>query len=389
MEHAGVPIDVSTLEELVTHWNELKGALIARIRAKYPLWDGTRFKLDRFEAWLCAEGIPWPRTELGQLSTSDETFKIMSKAYPVVAPIRELRGHLAEMRLSDLAVGTDHRNRTGLFPFGTRSSRNAPSNSRFVFGPSAWLRSLIKAAPGMAVAYVDYSSQEIAIAASLSGDAALQRAVDSGDPYIAFAIAAGLAPAGATKATHEAIRSVCKTVVLGTNYGMQKHTLAGRLGKSVFEAKQLLRAHRTAYRRFWEWSEGVVDTAMLCGQVDTVFGWRLHVTSATRPTSLLNFPMQANGAEMLRLACIFATEAGIAVCAPVHDALLIEAPVGDIDAAVVRTREHMEHASRIVLGSRTVPTSVERIVRYPNRYMDERGVGMWELVTGLLRKRAA
>ena len=36
--------------------------------------------------------------------------------------------------------------------------------------------------------------------------------------------------------------------------------------------------------------------------------------------------MQANGAEMLRLACCFATERGVRVCAPVHDAILIEAP---------------------------------------------------------------
>ena len=44
--------------------------------------------------------------------------------------------------------------------------------------------------------------------------------------------------------------------------------------------------------------------------------------------------MQANGAEMLRLACCFATEEGIAVCAPVHDAILIEAPVEEIDHIV-------------------------------------------------------
>ena len=36
--------------------------------------------------------------------------------------------------------------------------------------------------------------------------------------------------------------------------------------------------------------------------------------------------MQANGAEMLRLACCLATERGIEVCAPVHDAVLICAP---------------------------------------------------------------
>lgn len=48
--------------------------------------------------------------------------------------------------------------------------------------------------------------------------------------------------------------------------------------------------------------------------------------------------MQANGAEMLGLACCLATEAGIGAYAPVHDAQLIEAPAGDIGAAVATTR---------------------------------------------------
>ena len=313
---------------LVANWEEIKAALIDQIRAEFPVWDGTTFKHDRFAAWLAANRIPWPRTETERLSLSDDTFKTMVKAYPVVAPIREVRDNLASLRLSDLAVGHDGRNRTGLFPFGTRSSRNAPSNSKFVFGPSAWLRSLIRPGPGMALAYIDYASQEVAVAAALSGDEALQRAYASGDPYMAFAIEAGLAPPEATKQTHEAIRSRCKAVVLGTNYGMQAQTLASRLDMPELEAKQLLRAHRRTYGRFWQWSQAAVDSAMLLGRIDTVFGWRLHVTADTRVTSLLNQPMQSNGAEMLRLACIFATEAGIRVCAPVHDALLIEAPIG-------------------------------------------------------------
>ena len=36
--------------------------------------------------------------------------------------------------------------------------------------------------------------------------------------------------------------------------------------------------------------------------------------------------MQANGAEMLRLACCLAIERGVKVCAPVHDAILIDRP---------------------------------------------------------------
>ena len=78
----------------------------------------------------------------------------------------------------------------------------------------------------MALAYCDWSSQEIAIAAALSQDNLLWDAYESGDPYIAFAIQAGIAPPGATKETHKDIRNRCKSVVLGTNYGMTSYRVA-------------------------------------------------------------------------------------------------------------------------------------------------------------------
>jgi DNA polymerase I len=99
--------------------------------------------------------------------------------------------------------------------------------------------------------------------------------------------------------------------------------------------------------------------------------------------SIRNFPMQANGAEMLRLACCLATERGITVCAPVHDAVLIEAPLDDLESAVSRTQEAMTEASKIVL--RGFPLRSEaRIIRHPERFQDERGAQMWATVWDLI-----
>ena len=83
---------------------------------------------------------------------------------------------------------------------------------------------LYQAHCGSALAYCDWSSQEIAIAAALSDDDLLWAAYESGDPFITFAIQAGLAPPGATKDTHKGIRNHCKSVVLGTNYGAVSYT---------------------------------------------------------------------------------------------------------------------------------------------------------------------
>ena len=68
------------------------------------------------------------------------------------------------------------------------------------------------------------------------------------------------------------------------------------------------------------------------------------------PRSLRNFPMQANGAEMLRLACCLGIERGVEICAPVHDAVLIKAPLDRLDHDIAVMREAMAEASRAVLG---------------------------------------
>jgi hypothetical protein len=93
--------------------------------------------------------------------------------------------------------------------------------------------------------------------------------------------------------------------------------------------------------------------------------------------------MQANGAEMLRLACCLGTERGIEICAPVHDAVLICAPLDRLDEDVARMRAAMAEASRAVLAGFELGTDVHEI-RYPDRYMDKRGRVMWDRVFNLI-----
>ena len=96
--------------------------------------------------------------------------------------------------------------------------------------------------------------------------------------------------------------------------------------------------------------------------------------------------MQANGAEILRLACCYMTEAGIRVCAPVHDAVLIEAPLEILDKQITEARELMAKASRDVLNGFELGTDVEEF-QFPERYCDEdRGREFWDLVMAELNR---
>jgi DNA polymerase-1 len=388
MEWRGVPIDTEALSTFRDNWQIVQERLIERIDKDYGIYDGRTFKADRWAAWLSKNDIPWPRLPSDDLALDDDTFREMARTYPAVAPVRELRTTLAQLRLNELAVGADGRNRCMLSAFGSRTSRNQPSNSKFIFGPSAWLRSLIRPESGMAVAYIDWSQQELAIAAALSGDRKMQDAYRSGDFYLTFAKMAGAVPPDATKETHAAEREQFKSVALGVLYGLSAEGLARKLNVPPVRGRDLLRMHKETFRQFWSWSDAVQDEAILAGRLRTVFGWTVHAGEQPNPRSLRNFPMQGNGAEMMRLACCLTTERGIGLCCPVHDALLIEARTDEIDAAVVATQQAMREASEIVLDGFTLRTDA-KVVRHPERYSDKRGQVMWETVCELCGRSPA
>jgi DNA polymerase-1 len=383
MEYNGVPIDIEILTRLVSNWENIQEKLIVEVDAEYGVYDGRSFRRERFEDWLCFNNMGWPRLDSGRLALDDDTFEEMANIYPQVVNLRKLRQALSELRLNDLQVGKDGYNRTMLSAFASRTGRHQPSNTRYIFGPGSWLRSLIKPKEGWAIAYIDWCQQEFGIAAALSGDPNMKEAYASGDPYLAFAKQAKAVPADATKESHSEKRELFKRCVLGVQYGMEGESLARRIQQPEFVARDLLRMHREVYKAFWRWSDNTVDKTVLDRRQQTVFGWTNHVRPDFNSRSLRNFFMQANGAEMLRLACCYGTEDDILVCAPVHDALMITAPVEHIEEEVARMREHMRRASEIVLDGFLLLTDAV-IVKYPDRYSDKRGKDFWSKIMNLL-----
>jgi DNA polymerase I-like protein with 3'-5' exonuclease and polymerase domains len=267
--------------------------------------------------------------------------------------------------------------------FQTVTGRNAPSPSQFIFGPARWMRGLIKPAIGYALAYIDWSAQEIAIAAALSGDDRMIAGYQSGDPYMAFARDAGLVPADATKDSHAETRDTCKTIVLGINYGMGPDSMALRAGITRAEARSLLGLHRDAYKQFWRWAEDTVTNALFRGEMQTQFGWRRLIMPNPNARSMQNWPVQSCGAEMMRAAAIAATEADISICAPVHDAFLIMAPLDRLDADIAAMRAIMSAAGTAIIG---IPVRTDaKVILPPARYMDVRGEKTWTKIIGLLQ----
>jgi DNA polymerase-1 len=170
---------------------------------------------------------------------------------------------------------------------------------------------------------------------------------------------------------------------------MGPESIAAQSVIHVDRARELLRLHRETYRKFWSWAEANVDRALLGLPLESVFGWRIHYppgcNAAINDRSILNWPMQSHGAEMMRLAVSMAIEDGLLICAPIHDALLLEAPIDEIDEQAGRLARIMGDASEIVMGAGFRCRSDVKIIRYPDRFEDEaRGGLMFNRVMKLL-----
>jgi hypothetical protein len=387
VERTGIPIDVETMLALRENWDAIRRELIAAVDADFGVYEAGSFREARWRDYCARNRIAWPLLPSGKMDFKDETFRETANLYPAIQPMRELRSTLGEMRLNALTVGTDGRNRYLLSAFQSITGRNQPSNTKSVFGPAKWIRYLIKPAEGMAVAYLDYEQQEFAIAAALSGDRNMMAAYATGDPYLAFAKQAGAVPPEATKKTHAAERDLYKATALAVQYGMGAESLALRIGKAKAHGVALLEHHKRVYPDFWRWSDHASTAGMLGKPLITVFGWRTFGKGDGNPRTYRNFPAQANGAEMLRAAIIGLVESGIRVCAPVHDAVLIEAPAAEIEAVAATAQAIMRAASRVVLGGFEVRTDA-KIVKFPDRYDEPRGEAMWLKITKILDRKS-
>ena len=383
MENNGVPIDTRIHSALVQEWPRLRQRLINATAVDFGIYEGTTFKQARFKTYLKSKNMEWPVLPSGQFDLKDETFAQQIKRYPHMQPIHELRQLLGKRNPAELPVGSDGRNRAMLSPFRSVTGRNQPSTSKFIFGHAKCVRCLIKPEEGTGAAYIDFKCQEIGLAAALSGDERMIAAYLEGDPYLAFAKQAGLVPEDATKDSHPLIRERCKQVVLGLNYGMGPAAMAVSAGITESEALELLNYHRRTYPRFWRWMQASVDSAVLTGQATSVFGWSRRTKSSDKATSLMNFPMQANGAEMMRIAAIKGAEAGIEICAPVHDAFFIVAPLDRLEDDVAQMRKLMSRAGATVANGLAIGTDAQ-LVRYPDRYVDAGGAAMWNRIVGLV-----
>jgi hypothetical protein len=153
-----------------------------------------------------------------------------------------------------------------------------------------------------------------------------------------------------------------------------------------------LAAHQHAYPPFTQWQQNMVTQALFDERIVSPLGWPMAVHAGTSRRALFNYPEQAGGADMMRLAAIAAHEAGIRICAPVHDAFWITAPLPELDNAIAEMTRIMVRAGRAI-ASIDIPVEVGAVVRWPQclgdvRKPDAKGQAMWLEIKQLIRSGA-
>ena len=369
IERAGININYSKVLDFKKYWPEVEDIIIKRLDKDIRVHDedGTE-RYDYFVELVKRIKLfgKWERTfKTNKLRTDKKYIDKMIKKFPEILDLqiyKQIKSLKAYTKLTVFNPCADGKLRCSWNMFGTETGRCTPSTNANIFGGAKWQRSLIRPGLGYVMYYLDYEQQELAIQGYLSGDKKLIEAYNSGDGYLQSAKWLNLVPEYATKKTHPEEREIVKVLFLAQGYGAGPGYVSGQVRCSILYAQHLLRMFRRLFSTYNDWIKKVLKKVAITGKITTNLGWQRYSNGTFKinkdgqlksiRNTLLNFPAQGNGSDILRQAIIKLHEAGFIVNAPVHDALLISVPRGNHKKEVKLAQSIMEQSAEFVIGSK-------------------------------------
>ena len=203
----------------------------------------------------------------------------------------------------------------------------------------------------------DYSQIELRFLAHLSGDKNLTKAFRRGED-IHGATAAKIFGASKGQVTPE-MRRRAKVVNFGIIYGMGPFRLAREFGISMDEAKEFIKNYFGIYPGIREYIDRTVAEAEEKGYVSTVLNRRRYMPELRTAKgaerqyaerAAINAPIQGSAADLIKIAMVrlnaFLAEKHMktGLLLQVHDELLLEAPLDEVETVTGETKRIMENA---------------------------------------------
>ena len=363
MEHAGIGVDRAYLEEMGSDLREKLSALDAQIQelAGEPInvnsTDQLRFIL--FEKL----GLPViKKTSTGKPSTDASVLKKLE--HPLVEALLEYREY-EKLRSTYVdgylpLVEADGRIRTRFNQMAATTGRLSSDRPNLQNIPirsesGRTIRRAFIAGEGAEFLVADYSQIELRVLAHMSGDPFLVEAFRGGSD-IHTATAARVWGLDESEVSTD-LRRTAKMINFGLLYGMEAFGLADRLGIGRAEAQEHMDAYFSQFVQVKEFMSSEVTQARNQGYTTTLFGRRRYLPELKSDNyrirqmgerMALNAPVQGTAADIIKKSMIDLDASlrseGLAstLLLQIHDELILESPVEEIEVAEKLVVETME-----------------------------------------------
>ena len=375
MELRGVRVDAARLQEQ----SALYAKELARLEGEAHALVGRAFNLDSPKQ---LSGILFDELKLAAskkthtgFSTSQRDLERLEGAHPLVPLLLEHR-HLAKLRgtyleaLPKLIHPATGRVHTSFRQTGTVTGRLSSADPNLQNIPlrtpeGRRIREAFVAQEGWTLISADYSQVELRLLAHFAHAADMIRAFEEGADIHARTAAEvfGVDPSAVTPEQ----RRRAKGINFGLMYGMGPRKLGETLKVPMGEAKEMIDRYFTRYASVRAYFQDAVELARAHRAATTLYGRRrpLPELESDKPAEreqgerlAVNTPIQGTAADILKVAMVrldaALREGGLRarMLLTVHDELVLEAPLEEVERVVALTRVCMEGAATLSLPLR-------------------------------------
>lgn len=317
------------------------------------------------------------KTKTGQYQTSEDVLQKLVSKHDIIKYILEYRTY---QKLKSTYVDAlpsqidkvDHRVHTNFSQTTAATGRLASVNPNLQNIPIRTLRGqqirgAFVSGEGKKIISADYSQIELRLIAEISDEENMIKAFQNGEDIHA-STASKLFKIPIEEVT-KTQRSQAKTVNFGIIYGQGAFGLAEQTGLSRTEAKQMIDEYYKSYPKLKEYMAEQVKKAREIGYVETILGRKRHlkdinsnnfVVRGHAERNAVNAPIQGSAADIIKLAMIkidhelHIQNLQTKMLLQVHDELLFESPIEEVEIASKLIKTEMENAFKT-----TVPLLVE------------------------------
>jgi len=208
---------------------------------------------------------------------------------------------------------------------------------------------------GKILVAADYSQIELRVFAHYSQDPAFMAAFKENQDIHTRTALEVLPSDGGTISPE--MRRIAKAINFGIIYGMGPQKMSEELGISKKAATDYINAYYDRYRGVKRFKEKAIESAVKNGYVTTLFNRRRYLPDISHNNNRIrseaermavNTPIQGTAADLIKMAMIqihgrlTGEHFQAKLLLQVHDELVLEAPLGEVDRLIVMIREEME-----------------------------------------------